>query len=995
LATPELYSKNPFRVLGLRVDAKSTDIRRAQQRRRMRRKLGVADLDLATSGPFGPSSSGEEQQAAEEQLTLPISRFLAEVFWFWPEQAESSGFQRLQEGDVEGATRTWEQASDGEGDIVSLHNLAVLYHCRALDEENGDRDAGESSGGRALEESWQLAFHHWRAVVERDDFWDALDRRANELNDALLSPQLLQGMRRTFPKALLTVNATIAYAAATSSDAAGVHRQITLMKKAGFPDPMVEDAIREAVTPLRERIRSAIETARKRWGRTPHRGNEFVRELVGQTKPLLEIADRLLVDDALTRASIHDAVADAILAGQVAFAEKTDDWRESAGLLRLAMDIALGDTLRDTLAEQIGTLDENEELGNDWCAPGYWELPEGVLAELEAARDRARAGDFEGAIDRLLVMDPSIGRPLSRALSFALSVRGIRAAKRASSEYNQPTGVLREILDTLEGMSDSEGIVRYRRPDPNSPAWSNPPCLCCGRTGYTRWANFTYREMALFMCGTCSTRHDRELAEQKRTLCSDLSDALQYVILADEVDPKEKGVRLQLKSLKEAARKIGCPIPSAKNLRARLAKGRMRGTNVVLDASPGPGLCHFCEDLPGDDSASIRLPMCGDVASASFILGDGVTYGYGEVVIPRCPRCRDEHRELPDRIRAWEEARSAAAEEDHFPELQEEIQRFQGPAKEADASVEQARATVAAAEASLVEARAVGSRCHQCGEDAAWDDALCRRCDEALFHIDPRSIWLAFGLGVAILANLYFGYGASFLHSLASYYAGRGDVLPIDASAAVSAGALGATAVLVGLLLLTMRSKVRRVRTAIQAKRLTRIAAERRTAVDEARSDIDSAEAALEASRGVAAGPRANLKKARSRLRAAQARALRTFDAEHPKPALTPGVAPEAAYLRHEVVQRLVDQGWGFGSKPGGDGQTLYSAPVDVSGLVSQPPVQAQASSEDGPTLAASRETQGHAQHTDHEVGEKGVCVHCGCSEGFIRRFQPPCVTNR
>jgi hypothetical protein len=173
LATPQLYRRNLFRVLGLSVTATPADARRQQKRREMQRKLGVASFEgNVGSLAINPPPTEEEIRVALDRLNDPQARLLDEVFWFWPTVGNPEidpALEALEKGQVDEATNIWiKQSGDSRNPQVSIHNLAVLDHLTAL-ESKVHANAGDQHDGNF--EVWERALARWQIILNGDEYW--------------------------------------------------------------------------------------------------------------------------------------------------------------------------------------------------------------------------------------------------------------------------------------------------------------------------------------------------------------------------------------------------------------------------------------------------------------------------------------------------------------------------------------------------------------------------------------------------------------------------------------------------------------------------------------------------------------------------------------------------------------------------------------------------------------------------------------------------------
>ena len=164
-----LYERNAFRVTGLPVDASLRDISRKAERLEMTAKL---EGSIAAGPFFATAPSPEEVRAALQCLKAPDQRLLHEFFWFWPVSDPGTAdpaLVALDQGDTATAEELWHASAVGQRELrtvsgnldslcsdpereillarkeqleritaTSVHNLAVLYHIRALGLGNGE-----------------------------------------------------------------------------------------------------------------------------------------------------------------------------------------------------------------------------------------------------------------------------------------------------------------------------------------------------------------------------------------------------------------------------------------------------------------------------------------------------------------------------------------------------------------------------------------------------------------------------------------------------------------------------------------------------------------------------------------------------------------------------------------------------------------------------------------------------------------------------------------
>jgi hypothetical protein len=450
LAKADLYSRNPFRVLGVGVDASRQDIERVQRRRAMQAELGMAG-GSGQAGVFPVAPDQEADRAALEALGRPIDRFLYELFWFWPSGDEGEALRALERGDFDAAAALWQDAI-GNDSVVARHNLAVLHQARALGAAAVPRKPGDED--RAL----QL----WGVLIGERSFWRAVDERAEAISDRRVSSDLVEQVRATLPTAILVVHAERALRLARSGDRDAARAQVAILRGAGFDAGDEEAALQHTLAPLRAQLTGAIEYARTQWDATPEKGTVHVLELERVGLQVSGTIGILLPENDLIRRGIHDDLADALADGIIAYGNVSEDWSRAEELLGGIVGIAEGDAARARIERNRSMCSANAAEWNHWCAPGYWELPRTTIDELQAARESADAGDHAGAIDRLLEMDPAVGSPLYRALAFCLDKDAFRAYRDLEASGRRPDGLVAaaEHLTLADELDPDHALIR-------------------------------------------------------------------------------------------------------------------------------------------------------------------------------------------------------------------------------------------------------------------------------------------------------------------------------------------------------------------------------------------------------------------------------------------------------------------------------------------------------------------------------------------------------
>jgi hypothetical protein len=365
---PDIYRLNAFRVTGLQVDATPREVARHLEKSEILQKFGKP---IAVHGPMrlDPPPDGDALREAKQRLNDPQRRIVDEFFWFWPDQLgegkTDSALQALAVGDAQGATTIWiRNENDLSEANVAMHNLAVLSHAWALDLEYKGSTVGLSADEKRLREShWPRAYARWKALAQHSAFWDRLAARIRGLDDPRLTTDVATEMKTALPSTLLSINAQLAVRAAEKGEASEAQRHLNLMVNAGFDQNVVDEVIKNAVAPLRERIKVLCATAKSEGSADPIHADAAADQLLSGAGPLLSGLDLLLPAGNPTRDGAHDEVALQALICQVDFGNKTEDWDTSLKLLERTLPIAAGKSTRSRVQENLNIIRKNREFG--------------------------------------------------------------------------------------------------------------------------------------------------------------------------------------------------------------------------------------------------------------------------------------------------------------------------------------------------------------------------------------------------------------------------------------------------------------------------------------------------------------------------------------------------------------------------------------------------------------------------------------------------------
>ena len=123
------FVTNPFRVLGLDSLASAGQIRRRAEQAAATYRLGAArPLDCIVPLPFAPDD--HLLRDAAHRLRDPMSRLLAEVFWFEPDPSPDPAWHLDRPTPTGTLMKTWldlcRMQEDTARRLVAAHNAAIL-----------------------------------------------------------------------------------------------------------------------------------------------------------------------------------------------------------------------------------------------------------------------------------------------------------------------------------------------------------------------------------------------------------------------------------------------------------------------------------------------------------------------------------------------------------------------------------------------------------------------------------------------------------------------------------------------------------------------------------------------------------------------------------------------------------------------------------------------------------------------------------------------------
>lgn len=366
IATPDVYRKNSFRVLGLPVDTSLREAAKELTRRQMLAELGQAVTGAHGPLEIAPTSTVDDLRAAETVLHDPAQRLIHELFWFWaidPLSGDSDpALQAIKAGDLKAAATFWDAARKDAGApanrlAVAKHNAAVRWHFQVLDIEAATvGKCWEDAQAENVRKTWVVALSYWNDCLHSDAIWNALSARVITLNDERASLEFVQSMRKTAGRALLKINAALVlrYVERSASTAAQAHLTLLLDSPLQAENPSAVDEF--LVAPLKESVRQRVrDTEAGRIG-DGSQGIDIAHRLIAKFSSYLPVINKLTVgQDTYDLAGLFDEVVSECLSCAIVYYNATSDGPSSITLLETILPLARSEAVRTKVEENIAT----------------------------------------------------------------------------------------------------------------------------------------------------------------------------------------------------------------------------------------------------------------------------------------------------------------------------------------------------------------------------------------------------------------------------------------------------------------------------------------------------------------------------------------------------------------------------------------------------------------------------------------------------------------
>lgn len=342
----EIIKKNPFRVLGLPIEASEREITKKIQ-------------ELSTFAEFGKSIAYpsdfdfisplertlEDIQEASRSIELPENKLYYSLFWFWSDNSvDELVFDLLADGDTEKALSLWNKSISENvtpRNFSNTRNLSLLYLLISLNGNNIDREMFMSSvdlAGKVL--SHKNIDNYSEKIV------GAVKVSDNNKIQRYYIDQILRISKSFF------------------GQRGGAETKKLIKSFESFSSETYQYAIDKILVTRRQNIETSIRQAEEKREADNLQAYRGATELIDNSKDDLNFLGNALPPDDLNLQLLSDKVASEILKCSTAYYNSaikiTDDTTphdKAKFLSQEAIKIALGGRLKEKLRDDIITID--------------------------------------------------------------------------------------------------------------------------------------------------------------------------------------------------------------------------------------------------------------------------------------------------------------------------------------------------------------------------------------------------------------------------------------------------------------------------------------------------------------------------------------------------------------------------------------------------------------------------------------------------------------
>ena len=343
----DIIFQNPFRVLGLSVDATDREIVKQIDDLSIYTDMGkLIEYDSDNFFPVKPVRTPESIQEAKQRLDQPSSKLFYALFWFWENSnntVDGMAFDELKNGNYERAIEFWERET---GESINSQNKSNYKNLSIA----------------------QLGLSVKDKKLQKNYFFNGLSSSGEFLSNGYFeefSKEIL-GMRHSVDLSKIS-NQYIDECITMAKPHIGKRKsEFRITKKElldNFPDSLYDDIIQKLIGINIHNIENEIQISKQKRTDDVSTANKTGKELYKNTEDDIEQLLSVLSKTNLNYQLIADELSEEILQCSIDYFNEyynseTDAGDDALKLINLAKKIAVGDKLKDRISDNIPNIKE-------------------------------------------------------------------------------------------------------------------------------------------------------------------------------------------------------------------------------------------------------------------------------------------------------------------------------------------------------------------------------------------------------------------------------------------------------------------------------------------------------------------------------------------------------------------------------------------------------------------------------------------------------------
>ncbi len=363
-----IYRNNPFFILGLPTNASPRQIRRRREDFEVAFANGTDNDEFSRLPRCEPPLSQDRIHQLFDELNDPQYRLISEFFWFWPMTTGGHVSFRIPTFDREFADEIHDVAltsDSSEERITAKHNLAVLRHYSAIECDMAVLASSgicTSSASETANDAWEKAIDLWASILWNEELWNLFRKRIAEFGDPRLSPVFLTQLKKAAPFILANANANLLFKYAENHDADSVQRHLKYMRWLVDDNDDAESILTHLFRPKEREIALLIKRYDLETQSSPENAIVAAKGLLDEGENAIRLAELVFYAGHPMRQDIVKDVAVACNRYQVAYANKTGDWKKSLQILIRLQSIGLPEDVKKLIDGNLKLAEKNYEV---------------------------------------------------------------------------------------------------------------------------------------------------------------------------------------------------------------------------------------------------------------------------------------------------------------------------------------------------------------------------------------------------------------------------------------------------------------------------------------------------------------------------------------------------------------------------------------------------------------------------------------------------------